>query len=843
MSETKASQWQALRQKYLAGLPERARQLQEAWNQYCQDSAASGGLDVLSTISHKLAGSGEVYGFASLSSLARQLELALKAPADRPLLEAALSALLTCLADCINSTPQSAGQPNASPVDEPSPPSRAVVISAAFEPRVIPASHTGVATVVLADDDSDFGHDLVRVLQQQNFHVVWIEDIKALPAAVEQYKPLAAIVDMVFPEGRLAGAESILQLRGRSGPPLPVIFISACRDFDVRLASVRAGGSHFFTKPVRNDQLVKTLRALVGIETREPYRVLLVDDDVHLLDLYREVLQEAGFQVFSAPDAIAGMALLQAHDPELILLDLNMPGCSGLELGQIIRQHEEYASTPILFMSADSNSDVQMACVRLAGDEFITKPIEPWRLLMAVESRVKRSRMLRQHVHRTQDVMPLAADYDLLTALPGLRRLHQQLEHRLDLLKSGGAGFALMKLDLDDFHTINDVYGHDVGDQLIQRLAWVISHQLQQDDFLCRDSGDEFWIILAQNDNATNVVRIVESILTAVRQPFAIAEKSLAVSASIGVAIAPQDGFSGEELLKNVDTALFHAKREVGGSYCFFAARMQEDILRQHTLEQALKIAIAQHQFVVHYQPIFAAHTRQLAGFEALVRWQHPQRGLLFPGEFMDVVENRGMSRALTRQVMEIALRQIKRWRSTGFEWFISINLAAADVQDSELVKEIEPLLSSLELDASAVWLELTESMLISDWTVGGDNLRRLSELGVQLAIDDFGTGYSSLSYLNKLPVNKLKIDRSFVSNWSHRQDDRLIRSIVNLGSNLGLDVVAEGVEQVEQLTFLEALGCQQFQGYLASKPMAPEAIESSFWFRQGLWQTTEANR
>lgn len=818
MSSNRSSQWQVLRSKYVTGLKQRVQQIAEVW-QHCLSTPSKQNLEALGALTHRLVGSGEAYGFPEISNSARafdkEIKLILSLPNPDPV---SLRWLYDDLIVCLTRSSSSHESRNRLP-----------------QQQIFNPNPTSLPAIVLAEDDADFGQELVRVLSAAQFQVHWIEHIQDLPSAVMQYHPVAAIIDMIFPEGRFAGAESVLQLRKQPGPPLPIIFMSACDDFDIRLASVRAGGSHFFVKPLKNDQLVQTLRALVGIEEAEPYRVLLIDDDQTLLDLYREVLSEAGFRVFCADHATAGIESLLRDDPELVLLDLNMPDCNGLELGQIIRQHQHFASTPILFMSTETNSDVQMACARLAGDEFITKPIEPWRLLMAVESRVKRSRMLRREMQRHAGHLPMQVDHDILTALPNLRQLKAELNRRLPALSESNQ-IALMKLDLDDFHQINDLYGQVTGDRLIQRLAWTISHQLTHHDLLFRDSGDEFWILQSNVKDISLVGETADAILGAVRQTCQIDGKSLTMTASIGITLAPQDGRQVEELLKCADTALFHSKRKAGGTYCYFATRMQQDLLRQFTVEQELRQAIEGKQFVVYYQPIIDVASGNLKGFEALVRWQHPSRGIIAPQEFISIVETRGMAQDLTRQILRDALTCLHNWRQKLPELFVSVNLTAADAQGANLVAEIHEMLRNSNLDPNGLVLELTESVLISDWETGGANLQALSDLGVRLAIDDFGTGYSSLSYLNRFPVDKLKIDRSFVSNWSHRQDDRLIRAIILLGSNLNLCVVAEGVEQPEQLQFLKTLGCQEFQGFLVSTPQPIEEIEKTNWFKTGFW-------
>jgi len=822
MSNHRSSQWQILRSKYIQGLTLRASQLKTSWQQ-CQTTRSRAALEELSAQAHRLVGSGEAYGFPDISAAARALEVEIKHLLSLPKPDPAglrwlFDALYECLLKCSH---QASASPHAAEEAEP------------IDTSVLPC-------VVLAEDDPDFGQELVRLLTGNGFRVQWIEQIQELADTVQRLQPVAAIIDMIFPEGRFAGAEFTQQLRRLPGPPLPVIFMSGCDDFDVRLASVRAGGSHFFSKPLKSEQLIQTLRALVGIEEPEPHRVLLIDDDHALLDLYSEVLSDAGFKVYCADHATKALDQLTQHDPELVLLDLNMPDCNGLELGQIIRQHQHFASTPILFMSTETNPDVQLACARLAGDEFITKPIEPWRLLMAVESRVKRSRLLRREHQRRDKPLPLQADHDILTALPNLFRLRTELERSLPH-STEAPPLALMKLDLDDFHQINDLYGHLTGDRLIQRLAWSISHQVPSNGLLFRDSGDEFWILLQQARDITLVSQTAEAILKVVQQTYQIDGKALTMSASIGIALAPHDGDTADALLKAADTALFHSKRRSGGTYCYFASQMQEDLLRQFTVEQELRQAIAKQQFIVYYQPIADVVSGKLMGFEALARWEHPQRGILGPGEFIGIVETRGMARELTRYILQSALNCLQSWRRHLPDLFVSVNMTAADAQGAGLVSDIRQLLQTSQISPDGLVLELTESVLISDWETGGANLQALSDLGVRLAIDDFGTGYSSLSYLNRFPVDKLKIDRSFVNNWSHWQDDRLIRAIIHLGCNLDLCVVAEGVEHPEQLNFLRALGCQEFQGYLISTPQPEHEIEKASWFKNGSWEMAPA--
>ncbi|RYZ86478.1 MAG: bifunctional diguanylate cyclase/phosphodiesterase, partial [Moraxellaceae bacterium] len=443
-------------------------------------------------------------------------------------------------------------------------------------------------------------------------------------------------------------------------------------------------------------------------------------------------------------------------------------------------------------MSSDTRADVQMAAVRLAGDEFISKPIEPWRLLMTVEPRIKRSRIMRDPAVISHTGMVNRGDaYDALTALPNMRHLRNVLDEKLSNSK-GTAQLCLMKIDIDNFHQVNDAYGHYQADRLLQQIAWEISHCLHYEDTLFRENSDEFYILLTAQSSLNNQKALLHKILTAIGTVKVSQADSLQLTASVGISLAPQDSQNTIDLIAHSDTALFHAKKNADNHICYFDAYLQQHQLYKFKLENDARHIFDKNQLCAYYQPIFDVKTQTLTGFEALVRWQHPERGIVSPDQFIPALEKQGLMPRLTEWVMSTAALQLVQWRDEGRSYVMHVNITARDIENPHFVKWVSGLLAKHQLAPEMLILELTESTLMKNWDKGGKLLRKLRALGVKLAIDDFGTGYSSLSYLNRFPVDKLKIDRSFIKDWLQQKDERLIGAIISLSRAMGFGVVAE---------------------------------------------------
>ncbi|WP_333609651.1 EAL domain-containing protein, partial [Arsukibacterium sp.] len=788
------NKWRAMQVKYRQNLKHKADILQENW-QILLVKADHQKWEELVRISHQLAGSGAIYGFPDVSRLAQALHKALKLTEHvvKPSSEA--HSLLHDLLEELNHV-------QASPESD----------TFSLSSQTVTAKQK--YKIVFVDDDADLLSFHTPALEADGFEVIALTDIGLLAAVVAEHNPLAAICDMAFPQGETAGADTLRQLRQQQGVNFPVVFISAFDTFENRLAAVRAGSSHFLAKPVSSKQLSQVLAGMLQKTEHAPYRVMLVDDDTDVLRFYRQVLQMAGYKVICCQQPEQALSLILSEQPELILIDLHMPGCHGLELGQIIRQHSELIDTPLVFMSADESLDEKLAAVRLAGDEFINKPIATWRLLMTVEARVKRSRLLRQQKRQLMRQPELAQHLDTLTALPTLWQLHKDIA----ALQLKQQHFYLMKLDLNKFHLINDIYGHQTGDLILQTVAWKLMQQLQTHDQLYRQNGDEFWLLLTHS-TPDDAQRVAESLLQKLTQSSGTLIAELNLTASIGMSYPETYTESSDLLIQQVNIALHQAKTQQGFQIQCFNTAMQSELSKRYQLQQGIRQALSQHAFYPVFQPIVDQHS-QLFSLELLSRWQHPQQGNISPAIFIPLLEEEGLVSQLTHYMLRSGLAQLQQWRKQHPTLKLSINFSAADFSNAELANTLTHLLSEFSLPAEALIIEITESVLLENSTRLKHQLQQLKILGFTIALDDFGTGYSSLSYLDRYPVDILKIDRSFVNKLDDVKARRLTLAIIHLAQELQLSITAEGVETPEHLALLKSEGCQHYQGFYFSKPL-----------------------
>ncbi|MBV8220536.1 MAG: EAL domain-containing protein, partial [Solirubrobacterales bacterium] len=400
------------------------------------------------------------------------------------------------------------------------------------------------------------------------------------------------------------------------------------------------------------------------------------------------------------------------------------------------------------------------------------------------------------------------------------------LEERIAAAGEAGTTFAVMLIDLDRFKEINDTLGHHFGDELLRDLGPRLAEAIGPEGLVARLGGDEFAVLPGENTADADELEAIARRLTAcVQQPVGVDEMMLEVGVSIGIARFPRDGEDPHSLLRSADVAMYAAKEAHAGCKVYAAALDRHSVRRLNVLSD-FRRALDTDEIVVFYQPIMHLDGTRVHGAEALVRWQHPELGLLPPSDFMPIVEQTGLIGPMTRHVLERAVAQCAAWRRAGQELTVSVNLSVRNLLDPDLASLISDLLTIYRLDPAALELEITESMLMSDPDRSLITLTRLSQLGVGLSVDDYGTGYSSLANLRRLPIDELKIDRSFVSPMLSDESDLIIvRSTINLGHDLGLKVVAEGVEDEATLHRLEGLGCDLAQGYHFSKPLSAEAF------------------
>ncbi|WP_312388316.1 EAL domain-containing protein [Pseudomonas sp.] len=414
--------------------------------------------------------------------------------------------------------------------------------------------------------------------------------------------------------------------------------------------------------------------------------------------------------------------------------------------------------------------------------------------------------------------------HDILTGLPNRTLLADRIEQAIGKASEQGTCFALMFIDLDGFKPVNDAFGHHVGDQLLKAVAERLRGHLHSQDTLARIGGDEF-VLLVELQEPGDAMGVAIKQVNLVSRPYRVAEHDLQLTASIGIVLYPGNGMDQHELLRNADAAMYHAKNAGKNGYSFFDVSMNSDARQQLQLLQDLRVALQQGQFRLHYQPKFDAVRRVPIGAEALLRWEHPQHGLLYPDRFISLAEKTGLIIPIGEWVLGEACRQMRQWLEQGHkDWRIAVNLSAIQVCYAGLVDGVAQALQRNQLPANNLTLEITETTAMRDADASLLVLQRLSDMGVDISIDDFGTGYSSLMYLKRLPANELKIDRGFVRDLEHDSDDAaIVSAIVALGQALGLRIVAEGVETDSQQDFLTRLGCDSLQGYLMGRPVPAE--------------------
>jgi diguanylate cyclase (GGDEF)-like protein/PAS domain S-box-containing protein len=413
------------------------------------------------------------------------------------------------------------------------------------------------------------------------------------------------------------------------------------------------------------------------------------------------------------------------------------------------------------------------------------------------------------------------ANYDSLTGLANRSLLNDRLQQAIYTAASYGARLAVVFVDLDRFKYVNDTLGHDVGDRLLQVMAERLTAAVAESDTVARLGGDEFVLLLHGHAGPDTVAAVLERLLPTVAAPLRYGQNDLDVTCSIGVALYPDDGTDSATLLKHADSAMYRAKEQGRNNFQFFTEDLNRAMKERFDLESQLRRGLERGQFELHYQPRVDLTTRKIIGAEALLRWHVPGRGLVSPATFIPVAEEIGIIGQISEWVLHAACVQNKRWLDAGLSCVVSVNVSPQQFRGDGLLPLIKNALADSGLDPGCLEIEITESTVMDAGERMVETLHAIKKLGVHIAIDDFGTGYSSLSYLKRFPVDRLKVDRSFVQHMDDADDAVIVRAIIALGHNLGLKVLAEGVETEEQLAFLHANGCDELQGYLISKPVS----------------------
>ncbi|MYM90372.1 EAL domain-containing protein [Rugamonas sp. FT82W] len=708
--------------------------------------------------------------------------------------------------------------------------------------------------------------------------------------------------------------------------------------------------------------------------------VLIVEDTPASLKLLSDLLTEAGYYVRQAPNGELALWTAQSRPPELILLDVRMPGIDGFEVCRRLKASPELSQVPVIFLSAQHDTDDKVRGFALGAVDFIAKPFQAEEILARTDAHVRLGRaqqalaaeraLLEERVaERTTELAALAAslekeveqrraneefmrlssqvfeatqdaivvtdrdgrivatnpaftgisgysadevvgqsvallhagepdaksfelmaqsivktghwsgevlarrksgdtypgllsvsvvkdeqghvinhvavfmdlterkaeqhlidflsNHDALTGLPNRLLARQRFEQTLATAKREHRCVAVMCLDLDRFKSINDSYGHDVGDKALQVVSKFLNETVREGDIVTRQGGDEFQIIVPDDVQLGATMALAQKILAGLRRELVIDGQQIMVTSSIGIAVSLTDGDSFDELVRNGDTALFRAKEIGRDNYAFFTERMDAEIRDKLAIQGQLRGAIARDEFEVHYQPQMCLKTGAMLGAEALLRWDNAVLGKVPPNRFIPLAEEYGLVNSIGEWVLESVCAQIKVWHDQGLgDIKVSVNLAAGQFANDATVPYVESTLRKFGIAPEYLGLEITEGTVMGDPDKAVAALRRLKDIGVSISLDDFGTGYSSLSYLKRFPIDVLKIDKSFVDDVTTNANDAAIAlSVISLAHNLNMRVIAEGVETREQVQFLTERGCDEMQGYFFSRPLNGEAF------------------
>jgi diguanylate cyclase (GGDEF)-like protein len=550
--------------------------------------------------------------------------------------------------------------------------------------------------------------------------------------------------------------------------------------------------------------------------------VVLADDDPSIRLMIRHVLESEEFDIVEAADGIEAIKAVEKHHPALVLLDAVMPGIDGFTTCKQIKD-KGHTDVPVMMITGlDDDASVERA-YDVGAIDFITKPIK-WAVLKHRVKSVVSTVVAERKVE-------LLAYRDTLTNLPNRLLFADRLEHSINRSARHRESLALLLVDMDDFKLVNDSFGHDAGDKLIKAVGDLLSRSLRRADTVARLGGDEFAVIVENIDGADDAISIADNLSTVLEHNVRLDDQDTFTGASIGIAIYPEDGEDARTLLKNADTALFRAKENGRHCFQFYKPEMSVTAMERLELENSLRKALDEDQFVVFYQPTIDIHKNEIVGVEALLRWDHPEKGIIKPIDFVPIAEDCGLIVPIGEKLIRIAAKQLKAWKEEGLEnQNISINIAPRQFRDMDVLALFKEVIHENQLDPSSFTIEITEGALIDNIGEVEKVLNTLHGMGMTIALDDFGTGFASLAYLKDFPVDIVKIDRLFIQGTpDNREDTAIVEAIAGLTRGLRLRLLAEGIENDRQLQMLKGLGCQLAQGYYWSKALPADQYEQFY--------------
>lgn len=569
-------------------------------------------------------------------------------------------------------------------------------------------------------------------------------------------------------------------------------------------------------------------------------RILIVDDVPDNRDILTRRLRRRAFETMEASDGLEALRLLETETFDVVLLDVMMPNISGIEVLQRIRTRFSPSVLPVIMVTAKGETSDIVDALDLGANDYVTKPINFAVVLARVTSQIERRRtasalqrsnevlhhtnarlikvneQLRDEIsrrHESDEKSTYLAYHDSLTGLGNRHACDERLPELLRLTRMTGKGLAVLFLDLDGFKNVNDALGHAIGDALLRDIASAMHGAVESSDFLIRLGGDEFCVLHVSDDPLTSAAKLGETLIHTISKDRVVEGQQIFIGASVGIAVADDDVTDSTELLKRADLAMYRAKADGRGVWRPFQSGMDESVRYRRTVELDLRDALARGEFELFYQPIVDLEKDRISGFEALLRWNRRSRGYLPPDKFIGLAEETGLIVPIGDWVLRRACEDAATWPS---DLRVAVNVSPVQFRNKHLLTSLLNTLASSRLAPERLELEITESVLLHNSTDNLQVLRECRELGVRLSMDDFGTGYSSLGYFRSFQFDKVKIDRSFISEIAEPNEGRaIVRAVIGLGRSFGMTTLAEGVETKEQLEFLREEGCREVQGFL----------------------------
>lgn len=561
--------------------------------------------------------------------------------------------------------------------------------------------------------------------------------------------------------------------------------------------------------------------------------IMMVDDEPLLMDVLEILLEEKGYHNFvKVDDSREALSVLEQTHPDILLLDLNMPNVDGFEILKAVRSKPETQHMPVIVLTSSGDPASKLQALELGATDFLAKPVDGSELSL----RLRNTLLVKAYQEQL-------TYYDFLTNLPNRKLFIDRLDWLLAKAKRENTHVAVVKIGLDRFKHINDTLGPALADDVLKDVARRLMSTVRTSDVvsrlgsydlwrqLGRVGGDEFSIALTGLDTSSDAQFIAARIHESLERAFTPGGHELYLTASVGIAVYPEDGTETDKLIKNAGAATEYAKQQGRSQTQFYSSEINEHSKRRLSMEAALRKAIDNQEFVLHYQPKIQAQTGDVTDCEALIRWQSPELGLVSPGEFVPLAEEADLILPIGEWVMAEACRQQVAWKRQGLcDIKVSVNVAGVQFGKGNLKHVVRECIDSTGINPTRLNLEITETMLMTNAEALLKLLHEIREMGPSFSIDDFGTGYSSLAYLKRFPVDELKIDQSFIADLPGGVDDQaIVRAIVAMAQSLDLSVVAEGVEDIAQFNFLKRTGCDLIQGYYFSKPLNADDFATFF--------------